>query len=113
MPAVEFYEWIKGTKQRVTFLPTEEEFMFAGMWDSWSDGTQTIESCVMLTTSANDIMAPVHDRMPVILRPEECVRWLRVDSSVVELREFLRPVSSEFIKIADDFRPPNSQTSLF
>jgi putative SOS response-associated peptidase YedK len=113
MPGDEFYEWIKGTKQRVTFRPKDEEFLFAGLWDSWNDGEKVIDSCVMLTTSANDVVAPVHDRMPVVLKPEDCAKWLRADTAMDELKRLLAPLENELITLVEEISPKSSQTSLF
>ncbi|MCB1059550.1 MAG: SOS response-associated peptidase [Calditrichaeota bacterium] len=113
MPGDEFYEWIKGTKQRVTFRPKEEEFLFAGLWDRWNDGEKVIESCVMLTTSANDVVAPVHDRMPVVLKPEDCVKWLNSETAVEDLKKLLAPLENELITLVEEITPKSNQTSLF
>lgn len=113
MPGDEFYEWIKGTKQRVTFRPKDEEFLFAGLWDRWNDGEKNVQSCVMLTTSANDIVAPVHDRMPVVLKPEDCMKWLNAETAVGELKQLLSPLSNELITLVEEIAPKSNQTSLF
>ncbi|MBK8130469.1 MAG: SOS response-associated peptidase [bacterium] len=112
MPGDEFYEWIKGTKQRLTFRPVQEEFLFAGLWDSWKDGDNLVESCVMLTTTANDVMAPIHDRMPVILKPEDCIRWMAADTAVEDLRALLVPLNNDLITLVDE-GGSLKQTSLF
>jgi putative SOS response-associated peptidase YedK len=80
VPADGFYEWQRsgGGKQPFCFEVGEAEiFTFAGLWNSWRgpDG-QAIESCTILTTTPNDLLADVHDRMPVILGPEHRDRWL-------------------------------------
>ena len=50
---------------------------FAGIWDAWrSPGGDVLETCAILTTAANRTVAPIHDRMPVILHPEEFGLWL-------------------------------------
>ena len=113
MPAAEFYEWIKRTKQRVTFQPKDGEFLFAGLWESWKSDDKTIESCVMLTTAANDVMAPVHDRMPVILKPEDCVKWLNLDTPIEELRMLLVPLANDLITLVEEIKQSSNQTSLF
>jgi putative SOS response-associated peptidase YedK len=52
-------------------------FAFAGLWDQWRDSTGTvIESCSILTTTPNPLLADIHDRMPVILRQEDYDLWL-------------------------------------
>jgi putative SOS response-associated peptidase YedK len=55
----------------------ERLFAFAGLWDRWeSAGEGVIETCAILTTSANAVLAPIHDRMPVIVPPTGYARWL-------------------------------------
>ena len=80
VPADGFYEWQRGARGKQPFcfeVGDGEIFAFAGLWDSWRgpDG-QAIETCTILTTTPNDLLAGVHDRMPVILAPEHRDRWL-------------------------------------
>ncbi|MEF3273222.1 MAG: SOS response-associated peptidase [Chloroflexus sp.] len=80
LPASGFYEWqtTPTGKQPFYFTPLDDDVMtFAGLWDQWRapDGT-LIESCAILTTAANGVVAPIHDRMPVILPPELTDLWL-------------------------------------
>lgn len=82
VPADGFYEWQKqpGTKRkRPHYIRFSDgrPFAFAGLWEHWSspDGSE-LESCTVLTTEANEVMKPLHDRMPVILAPEDYARWL-------------------------------------
>ena len=76
-----FYEWQKlGGKQkrpmRIT-LKSGEPFAFAGLWETWKNPEgETVKSCTIITTSANDYLRPIHDRMPVILPPEMESFWL-------------------------------------
>jgi putative SOS response-associated peptidase YedK len=79
IPASGFYEWKgqQGDKQPYYIkLPDTDFFAFAGLWDCWGKGDQTLESCAIITTTANDIMEPIHDRMPVILDPDQYDEWL-------------------------------------
>jgi putative SOS response-associated peptidase YedK len=57
-------------------LKDESPFAFAGLWEGWEKGEGPIESCTLITTEANGVVGPVHNRMPVILRPEDYARWL-------------------------------------
>jgi putative SOS response-associated peptidase YedK len=95
IPADGFYEWRKGTipKQPFHFRRRDgEPFAFAGLWERWSGEEQTIESCTIITTDANDVVRPLHDRMPVILEPRDYARWLDpVCSDPGVLQEMLRP----------------------
>ncbi len=75
IPADAFYEWQKAgrAKQPYCFEVGEGElFAFAGIWDRWTDGGNTIETCSVLTTSPNAVTSAVHDRMPVIQTATTC-----------------------------------------
>jgi putative SOS response-associated peptidase YedK len=74
-----FYEWQKtGAKKQPYYIRTRDgrPFAFAGLWESWKRGENPVESCTILTTAANDLMRPLHDRMPVILDVKDYDRWL-------------------------------------
>jgi putative SOS response-associated peptidase YedK len=90
-----FYEWQqqeqKKQKQPFYFrLSDERPFAFAGLWEHWKgeDGEE-IESCTLLTTEANELMQPIHNRMPVILDPKDYDLWLDPE---VKKPELLQPV---------------------
>ncbi len=76
IPASGFYEWDKkssGAKQPFYFyLNDKEVFGFAGLWEEWLDkeSGELVETCTIITTEANEVLELVHDRMPVILKPE-------------------------------------------
>lgn len=96
IPADGFYEWRREGKGKQPFFFSMRDgrlFGFAGLWDSWRDEEgKVIESCTILTTEANEVLRPVHDRMPVILHPETYARWLDEDARAVEsLKELLGP----------------------
>ncbi len=75
-----FYEWQKpGGGKRPHFIGFRDRrpFGFAGLWERWSpEGDEAVESCTIITTEANDLLAPIHDRMPVILEPDQFALWL-------------------------------------
>ena len=75
-----YYEWARGRGGRKTpYLfssPDRRPFGFAGLWEVWRKGEQTIESCVILTTEAVGAVARVHDRMPVVVAPSDYATWL-------------------------------------
>jgi len=80
IPVDGFYEWKREGKKKVPHwfaLRSGGLFAFAGMWEKWQapDGT-SIETCATLTTSPNELMATVHDRMPVILKRSDYNVWL-------------------------------------
>jgi putative SOS response-associated peptidase YedK len=77
-----FYEWKKEGKAKQPFLIRRRDgkpFAFAGLWSTWKDaehGGQPVETFTILTTSPNELMSPIHDRMPVILDRENFALWL-------------------------------------
>lgn len=78
IPATGFYEWQKGPQKTPYHfaLKTGKLFAFAGLWDTWLDPTGSeIRSYTIITTQANALLAPVHDRMPAILRREDEDLW--------------------------------------
>jgi putative SOS response-associated peptidase YedK len=86
-----------SSKQPMYFsLDQHQPFSFAGLWEHWqsADGGE-IESCTIITTEANDLMRPTHDRMPVILEPQEYERWLDPQISGDRLQSLLRPYSAD------------------
>lgn len=101
VPTDGFYEWRKTdakTKTPMHFvLKSRQPFAFAGLWESWKnpDG-QELRSFTIITTAANDLLRPIHDRMPVILRPEDEEKWLDIGSSdTAKLIPLLGPYPAE------------------
>jgi putative SOS response-associated peptidase YedK len=95
-----FYEWQRAGKQKVPHLirlRDDRPFAFAGLWELWEGPDHSaIESCTLLTTEANDVVRPIHDRMPVILAPSDYDRWLDPPVSRAEgLAAMLRPYPSD------------------
>jgi putative SOS response-associated peptidase YedK len=92
-----FHEWRLGTdgrKQPVRFSRNDDEpFAFTGLWTSWLDRerNEVVDSCTIITTTPNELVAPVHDRMPVILAPELEQRWLDPEVEAHEALSFLQP----------------------
>ena len=83
VPASGFYEWQRKGSKKVPYfiqLSDERQMCFAGLWDTWDaeDGT-VLHSFTIITTFANELVKPIHDRMPVILREEDEAEWLNVD----------------------------------
>lgn len=74
-----FYEWKKTGKAKQPFyitLKDKQPFAFAGLAEHWHRGDQVIDSCTIITTEPNELMTDIHDRMPVILSPDEYDLWL-------------------------------------
>lgn len=95
-----FYEWQQEEKKKQPYYFRLQEgklFAFAGLWERWEKGEgDAIESCTIITTEANELMQPFHDRMPVILDPKDYEKWL--DSQVQKpesLQSLLQPYQSE------------------
>lgn len=86
IPADGFYEWkqepgARGKTPHYIRLKEHRPFAIAGLWDEWlgPDGSQ-VKTCTIITTAPNPLMARIHDRMPVILRPEDYAKWLTSES---------------------------------
>lgn len=89
-----FYEWERSGKISQPYyfrLEDGEPFAFAGIWDRWRANDRVINSCAIITTKANELLATIHTRMPVILPPELYDFWLNEDSREPELKEILLP----------------------
>jgi len=92
-----FYEWVgppKDKRARFFSLKDEKVFAFAGIWERWQQGETVIESCAVLTTTANELVKPVHDRMPVILTDGDYSLWLNGEAPPSELESLLRPLDA-------------------
>jgi putative SOS response-associated peptidase YedK len=100
VPADGFYEWqkINGRKQPVRIQMTDgRPFAIAGLWEHWlgPDGSE-IESCTLLTTEPNQLLRPIHNRMPVLLDPADFDQWLDSRShQAADVQHLLRPFSEE------------------
>ena len=91
-----FYEWEKteNGKQPFYFSMADGSVMaFAGLWEHWGKET-AIDSCTILTTTANQLVSPCHDRMPVILDPEAVDAWLSGGFNQPKLQSLLAPFSA-------------------
>lgn len=121
VPADGFFEWqaAKGGKQPYYFsLASGASFAFAGLWDRWtSAGGDEVDSFTIVVTDANARVAPVHDRMPVILPPDAWGTWLGEDeASARDLKALLRPFPAEAMRAwpvsRDVNRPANDRPDL-
>lgn len=120
VPADGFYEWqkINGGKQPVRIqMKTGLPFAIAGLWEHWisSDGSE-IESCTLLTTEPNDLLSPVHNRMPVLLDPADFDLWLDTKSyQGDDVQQLLRPFSGEemaFYPVSTHVNNPRNEDPL-
>lgn len=94
VPADGFYEWhaVPGQKLKQPYfirMADDAPFAFAGLWERWEREGMALESCSILTTEANPLMASIHTRMPVILAPEDYRRWMQGDADAAAA--LLRP----------------------
>jgi putative SOS response-associated peptidase YedK len=101
VPADGFYEWRKreggGPKQPMLVRRRDgAPFAFAGLWEHWRGPEGEVQTCTILTTEANAVLAPIHDRMPVILDPAAYDRWL--DPARPGAEELLRPCSDGWLE---------------
>ncbi|GHA68684.1 SOS response-associated peptidase [Pontibacter akesuensis] len=99
VPADGFYEWMATPQGKVPhriLLKSGELFSFAGLWDEWLDkGTgEILYTYTIITTEANDIVKPIHDRMPVILSAEAEELWLDENEKQEDLLSLLKPYPS-------------------
>ena len=101
IPADGFYEWqpVPGQSRKQPFHITRDDgelFAFAGLWSVWHRGQpEELRSCTIITTPANSLIAPIHDRMPVILPRDSEELWLEHDTPLAVLESLLSGLDSE------------------
>jgi putative SOS response-associated peptidase YedK len=104
IPADGFYEWQKAGGSTIPFavVPRDGVFAFAGLWERWrspEDGS-ILRSFTIVTGAANALCRPIHERMPVILAPENWPLWLgETEAQPAELRALLKPYPVDRIRI--------------
>ena len=99
-----FYEWQKvgkGKRPMRIVLKSREPFAFAGLWESWRNPEgETVRSCTIITTEANDLLRPIHERMPVILPRELEGFWLDCDvTDSAALSDVLAPYPDDPMEV--------------
>lgn len=106
-----FYEWQAQTgaaKQPYRIcLEDDDPFAFAGLWEHWENNGTKKNTVTILTTDANEQMAPIHDRMPVMLGPDEEDTWLTTDDED-ELESLLDPYEGDDMETYPISRAVNS-----
>ena len=103
-----FYEWLKAEDPRQPRRPLRfslaggASFCFAGLWTSWHGAEDAhVVSCTVVTTRANDLVAPVHDRMPVVLAdPSSWEAWLDPAHDAAAVEPLLAPLAAERMTVA-------------
>jgi putative SOS response-associated peptidase YedK len=96
MPANGFYEWKRDVAPKQPYFIHRRDhnpMAFAGLWETWNGPDQIIESCTMITTKANELMAELHNRMPVLLDPQDFDGWMTGNPE--EVGQLLAPCPSE------------------
>jgi len=115
-----FYEWQKVGKIKVPThirLKSREPFAFAGLYEYWETKSgKLLESCAIITTTPNELMNSIHNRMPVILSPENESSWLDPENQKVsELLPMLKPYNSrlmEAYEVSNFVNSPSNQGPL-
>lgn len=101
VPANGFFEWqrVESRKQPYYVHPAQGElFAFAGLWERWEGAGEPLETCAIVTTAANAPMQAIHDRMPVILAPQDYARWLGAAAGA-DLEDLLRPCAPAAVRM--------------
>lgn len=96
MPVSGFYEWRRDVRPKQPYYferADQAPLTFAGLWETWKSANETVESCCLITTAANDLMSEIHNRMPVILDPDDFDWWMTGD--VKEVGQLLKACPSE------------------
>ncbi|WP_224994682.1 SOS response-associated peptidase [Cesiribacter sp. SM1] len=113
VPAAGFFEWQASGQGKVPYrimLKSEELFTFAGLWDEWADKStgEVLHTFAIITTEANDLVKPIHDRMPVMLSPEAEELWLDENEPQEHLLSLLMPYTAEEMKAYPVYQLVNS-----
>jgi putative SOS response-associated peptidase YedK len=98
MPACGFYEWRAEGKRKLPLhyrMSDGEPFAFAAIWDCWRGSNGPLFTCALLTTTPNDLVKPVHDRMPVILPRDAYAAWLDPTADSDGLLALLAPYPAD------------------
>ncbi len=111
-----FYEWKKAALKKTPYrilMKDEGLFAFAGIWDSWEKDGVVIKSCSIITTAPNNLVAGIHDRMPVILPLEKEQEWLNSDNSesLVELLKAYPEKSMKTYQISTLVNSPSNNSA--
>ncbi len=98
-----FYEWQRTGKQKQPYYiqVKADLFGFAGLWEQWESGDGSyLETCTILTTLPNELMATIHNRMPVIVQPDDYDLWLDPDlQDGQHLQHLLRPYEADTMRL--------------
>lgn len=100
IPAAAFYEWYRTENRRQPYAVRRRDgqpLALAGVWAIWADPDtgERIYTCSIITTPPNELVAPIHDRMPLILEPPDWDLWLAEGADLAEVRRLLHPFPPE------------------
>ena len=106
IPADVFFEWqdVPGQKRRKPYavaLKDAELFALGGVWEAWRarESGEWLITCAVLTTEPNEVLEPIHDRMPVILRPEDYTRWLEPATKQSDVRQMVGSFPADLMRV--------------
>lgn len=102
IPSDGFYEWQKSGKQKQPYLITlagDEPYAYAGLWERWQSPAGPLETCTILTTEANDKLASLHNRMPVILDRHDFAEWLDPGRDPASLQHLFEPFPASRMRV--------------
>ena len=104
LPADGFFEWqtVPGQKRRLPWRAEPADggiLALGGLWDRWkSPEGELVETCTILTVPPNRALAPIHDRMPVLIAPADYERWISEETPLAEARALCAPAGDEELR---------------
>lgn len=116
IPADGFFEWKRSGREKRPFYFQSRNgslLTFAGIWDTWRDRDESVTSCAIIMTPANDLVGELHNRMPAILSPEVHEAWLNPATNRVELLRMLTPFPSSLMQtypVSSSVNSPQNDT---
>jgi putative SOS response-associated peptidase YedK len=112
-----YYEWKQDTKPKTPFFfhrKDRKPLALAGLWEEWTspETGEVVRTCCLITTGPNGLVAPIHDRMPVILSKEGQEQWLRPEpQEAVALMPLLVPYAEDALDMYEVARVVNSPSN--
>ncbi len=109
IPAFGYYEWLATPTGKQPYCYTARDgspLTFAGPWDEWKDieTGEPLKSCTIIITNANELAVNAHDRMPVLLQPQDFDHWLAGTAGT----ELLKPAPNDYLQVWPVSRRVNS-----
>jgi putative SOS response-associated peptidase YedK len=105
IPADAFYEWQRRPEGKLPYAVRRRDgqpMAFAGLWEVWRDPSRPdapyLQTCAIVTAAANEVMAPIHDRIPVVLAAPDWARWLDLSHGPDVAARLLRPPPAEWFE---------------